>query len=139
MTAPLIDPAEPRFRLGLDDMDRTHLAFIDLVNRLGQADDAAFPSLFDGLIAHTETHFEREEQWMTASGCPALQEHRGEHRRVLAELRTLGQRAAGGRLTLGRAYVREQLPAWFALHAATMDSALAAHLKATPRGMRNRR
>jgi hemerythrin-like metal-binding protein len=132
MTAPLIDPAEPRFRLGLDDMDRTHLEFIELVNRLAQADDAGFPALFDALIAHTEAHFEREDQWMTASGFPALQEHRGEHRRVLADLRTLGQRAAGGRLTLGRAYVREQLPPWFALHAATMDSALAARLKKSP-------
>jgi hemerythrin len=62
-----------------------------------------------------------------------LQEHRGEHRRVLAELRTLGQRAAAGRLALGRAYVRERLPDWFALHAATMDSALAAHLKERPK------
>jgi hypothetical protein len=35
-----------------------------------------------------------------------------------------------GRTTLARAYLCEQIPAWFALHAVTMDSALAAHLKA---------
>ena len=134
MSAPLIDPTEPRFRLGLAEMDRTHLEFIDLVNRLAAADDAGFPALFDALLSHTETHFEREEQWMTASGFPALHEHRGEHRRVLAELRNLGQRAANGRPVLARAYIREQLPSWFALHAATVDSALAAHLKAKPTG-----
>jgi hemerythrin len=32
-----------------------------------------------------------------------------------------------GRLKLARAVVRGQLPGWFRLHAATMDSALAAH------------
>ena len=134
MSAPLIDPTEPRFCLGRDEMDRTHLEFIDLVNRLAAADNAGFPALFDALVAHTETHFEREEQCMTASGFPALHEHRGEHRRVLAELRSLGQRAANGRPALAQAYVREQLPHWFALHAATMDSALAAHLKAGSSG-----
>jgi len=30
---------------------------------------------------------------------------------------------------MGRAYVTQQLPGWFDLHAVTMDSALAAHLK----------
>ncbi|WP_295885005.1 hemerythrin domain-containing protein [uncultured Thiohalocapsa sp.] len=134
MTAPLIDPAEPRFRLGLEEMDRTHLELIDLVNRLAAVDDAGFPALFDALLAHTEAHFAQEEQWMTASAFPALHEHRGEHRRVLADLRNLGQRAASGRPALARAYVREQLPHWFALHAATMDSALAGHLKAGARG-----
>ncbi|NBC13476.1 MAG: hemerythrin [Gammaproteobacteria bacterium] len=107
MSAPLIDPTEPRFRLDLDEMDQTHLEFIDLVNRLAAADDA---------------------------GSLALHEHRGEHRRVLAELRGLGRRAANGRPALARAYVREQLPHWFALHAATMDSALAGHLKAGSSG-----
>jgi len=32
-----------------------------------------------------------------------------------------------GSLTLARAVVGGQLPGWFRLHAATMDSALAAH------------
>lgn len=134
MSAPLIDPAEPRFRLGLEETDRTHLEFIDLVNRLAAADDAGFPALFDTLLADTEAHFEREDQLMNASGFPAIKEHRGEHWRLLADLRNLGQRAAIGRPALARAYVHEQLPHWFALHAATMDSTLAAHLKARPAG-----
>jgi hypothetical protein len=38
---------------------------------------------------------------------------------------------AAGRPQLARAYVAEQIPPWLALHAATMDSALAACLKRT--------
>lgn len=65
---------------------------------------------------------------MLDGGFAALAEHRDEHRRVLGEMRSLLLRAGAGRLALARGYVCDRLPGWFALHAATMDSALAAHL-----------
>ena len=70
---------------------------------------------------------------MESSGFPAIAEHRSEHARVLRDLEILGTQLAKGRVKLARAYVREQLPDWFALHAETMDSALAAHLNGTVR------
>nr|WP_244669204.1 hemerythrin domain-containing protein [Rhodobium orientis] len=126
---------EDRHRLGVDAMDETHLAFADLVNRLGTAaDPAAFQALFAELCAHTEAHFAEEDRMMVESGFPALTEHRGEHRRVLGQLSQIGERVARGRISMGRAYVAD-LPSWFDLHAATMDSALAAHLKKTGIGL----
>ena len=130
MSGLLIDPDDPRLRLGVQEMDRVHREFIALVNALAEVDQARFPALFERLIEHTAAHFEQEEQRMIETRFPALQEHRGDHRRVLGDLRAIGQRSARAKLAMGRAYVREQLPAWFAVHAATMDSALAAHLKA---------
>jgi hemerythrin len=58
---------------------------------------------------------------------------------VLGELNRFAQKVTTGSILMGRAYVVEQLPSWFDLHAKTMDSALAAHLKAmhSPSGSGN--
>jgi hemerythrin len=128
----LIDWESGRYRLGNATMDATHAEFVALVNRLAAAEAVQFVALFQQLLEHTGDHFMREEALMVDSSFPALGEHRDEHRRVLAELRQLGSRVAAGRTALARRYVQEQLPDWFALHAATMDSALAAHLAHHP-------
>jgi hemerythrin-like metal-binding protein len=132
MSALLIDPDDPRLRLGVQEMDSVHGEFIALVNAMAEADQARFLALFERLIEHTAAHFDQEDQRMIETRFPALQEHRGDHRRVLGDLRAIGQRSTRAKLAMGRTYVREQLPAWFTVHAATMDSALAAHLKANP-------
>jgi hemerythrin len=66
---------------------------------------------------------------MRSCGFPAIREHSDEHQRILGELGRIGQRVNKGLVSFGRMYVREGLPDWFRLHAATMDSALAAHWK----------
>jgi hemerythrin len=66
------------------------------------------------------------EAMMAESGFPAAAEHQADHARVLGDLQRLHDRVARDRSTLARAYVREQLPGWFELHAKTMDAALAA-------------
>lgn len=124
----LMDPADPRFHLGHADIDGVHAEFIALANAAAAADAAGFPAAFAQLVAHTTEHFAGEEAMMAQSAYPATDEHRGEHGRVLAEMRQLDQRAQAGRTMMARAYVKERLPDWFALHTATMDSALVAHL-----------
>jgi hemerythrin-like metal-binding protein len=125
----LIDNQDPRYRLGMASMDETHQEFMTLVNRLGSADKATFIQLFPQLLEHTEIHFSSENDLMESSGFPAIREHSGEHLRVLGDLHRMGQRVAAGSVATARAYVEQALPDWFQLHAATMDSALAAHLK----------
>ncbi len=124
----LIDDFDARFVLGVPAMDRSHREMVDLVNQMDRASDASFAYLFADLVNHTRAHFASEEAMMRQSGFPAIAEHKGEHARVLGELERLAGRLRGGRLAPVRAYVREQIPDWFALHASTMDSALAAHL-----------
>lgn len=110
-------------------IDNDHDEFISLVNQLDSASNADFPALFQHLCAHTEQHFERENQLMAQFGFPAETEHKGEHQRVLGEFKQFKSRVDKGLLPFGRSFVRERLPSWFILHTATMDSALAAYIK----------
>ncbi|MEL0583997.1 MAG: hemerythrin domain-containing protein [Candidatus Thiodiazotropha sp. (ex. Lucinoma kazani)] len=127
----LIDNFEQCYLLNIESMDDTHRVFVDLVNRLGVAGKPEFTDLFSELVTHTQAHFDQENRWMEASDFPAITEHRDEHQRVLGELNRFAQKVASGSVIMGRAYVTQQLPQWFDLHARTMDSALAAHLKHT--------
>jgi hemerythrin-like metal-binding protein len=117
--------------LGIDEMDQTHREFTALVNLLIEASDAEFAALFGKLLDHCRRHFSNEGRLMRISRFPALGEHEGEHHRVYGDLVQMNRTVQRGRLALARAYVRTGLTEWFALHLATMDSALAAHLKNT--------
>jgi hemerythrin-like metal-binding protein len=125
----LINPDDPRYCLGVDSMDSTHQEFMALVNQLGSADSENFIQLFSQLLKHTEKHFSDENALMESSGFFATKEHQGEHSRVLGDLHKLGEKVAAGNISMAQAYVRKHIPEWFQLHAATMDSALAGHLK----------
>ena len=116
-------------KIGYDPIDRDHDEFIDLLNQLDSVGDAEFRELFQQLFEHTERHFERENQLMEQFSFPAAAEHKGEHQRVLGEFKQFKKRIDKGLLAFGRAFIKERLPQWFALHASTMDGALAAHIK----------
>jgi hemerythrin len=126
---PLIDDFDSRFILGVPAIDRSHREMVELINQMDGANDATFVYLFMDLVNHTRAHFASEEVMMRESLYTAIAEHKDEHARVLAELSRFYGRLGGVRTELARAYVREQMAAWFALHATTLDSALVAHLK----------
>ena len=127
--APLIPSLERGLRLQVEAIDGLHQEFADMVNAMEHAEQAEFSQLFQQLIAHTEHHFAYENRLMDETRYPAREEHRTEHRRVLAELSQLNDRLAQGELGPVRHYVCERLPRWFRLHVITMDHALANHLK----------
>jgi hemerythrin len=122
---PLIDWTDD-LAVGQDFMDEDHQAFVALVNRIAEAEEAAVPALFAALRHHAEAHFAREEDLMRRTGFFAFDCHKGEHTRVLAEMRHFQGHLDNGRGALVRAYVTETLPGWFILHRNTMDSATAA-------------
>jgi hemerythrin-like metal-binding protein len=125
----IIEWDDERFALGVEEMDRTHIEFIALINRMEDAEGVEFASLFDEMLEHTRAHFDHENRLMMEHGFPAISEHRGEHDRVLGEMTRFSKSIHKGLVAFGRSYIRDSLPQWFPLHAATMDSALAAHLK----------
>ncbi|MES9909064.1 MAG: hemerythrin domain-containing protein [Candidatus Thiodiazotropha sp.] len=127
----LIVPTDPRYQLGVASMDETHQEFIELVNKSAKADKEQFILIFEQLVEHTKAHFSAENRLMEETGFHAILEHKNEHLRVLGELNRIGQKVAAGSILMGRAYVKEQLPGWFDLHAITMDSALAAHIRSS--------
>lgn len=126
----LLENFEQAYVLGLDDMDTTHREFVALLNQLDTASKQDFIPLFAEFVQHTEAHFAQEYEWMQTYGFPPIREHHADHERVLGTLQRFNRRVAVGNTAMGRAYVREQLPSWFEQHAQTMDSALAAHIKA---------
>lgn len=115
-------------QLGFELMDLKHNEFADLLNRLEQAGGQDYPALFRQLLDHAEHHFEEENRLMEQYRFPAIAEHKGEHQRVLGELKQFGKRVDRGMVKLGREFIRERLLGWFLLHLTTMDAALAAHL-----------
>ncbi len=128
----LINPDDPRYRLGVPSMEKTHDEFIALVNRIGEADEEEFVDLFNQLLQHTEEHFASENKLMETYRFPPIHIHMEEHERVLAELRQLSEEVASGAISIAaaRSEVGEQAPTWFNQHIMTMDGALASHIKA---------
>lgn len=111
------------------EIDADHDVFIELVNKLEICSDAEFGTLFTELFTHTQQHFERENALMAEFKFPAIDEHKGEHHRVLGELTQFKKRVDKGMISFGRAYIKDRIPQWFSLHVTTMDSALNAHIK----------
>ncbi len=120
---------EAAHALGVAEMDATHQEFVALVAMLADCDDADFVGLFGKLLGHCRAHFTNEGRLMRISRFPALNEHEGEHHRVYGDLMQMHRAVQRGRIVLARAFVKKGLEEWFTLHLATMDAALAAHLK----------
>lgn len=129
IATPLIKFNDEKHRLGFDEMDATHIDFIKQVNAMASMSGEELHACFSNLLQHTVRHFEREDELMVACGFPQIAEHQQEHRKVLSEMLRFAGQLNQGKSSFARAYVRERLPEWFELHLATMDSALAWHLK----------
>lgn len=118
--------------VGYAAIDNDHDEFISLINQLDAASNADFPALFQELFAHTEQHFEHENQLMQQYAYPGEIEHEGEHQRVLGGFKQFKTRVDKGMITFGRSFVRERLPQWFGLHVTAMDIALVMHINSHP-------
>ncbi len=127
---PLIEWTE-ELVVGVPAIDEAHHEFVDLLNALPEASDAEFCSLFARLAAHSRDHFAEEERMMERTSFPVIAVHKAEHERVLAELEQVQQQLEQGDFGAARAYVKDQLSAWFILHRNTMDYVTAAHIQRT--------
>lgn len=121
--------SDERYGLDLNLMDDHHKGFVHLLSALTVASDGEYATLFPELVRHTHKHFAHEEKLMQDTNFPALEEHISDHRRVLGDLKNMLDRVERGRMMMPREYVRSGMPEWCTQHLATMDSALAAHLK----------
>lgn len=115
---------------GIDPMDTTHREFVELVDGLLFCPDAELVGRLQTLAEHTREHFSQENRWMSESGFPPIAIHQGEHQQVLSAMEQVLEQARQGDPNPARRLIG-QLPAWFEQHAATMDNALAMHLRRT--------
>jgi hemerythrin-like metal-binding protein len=114
--------------LDMPAMDRTHQEFVSLLADVQNAPDAQALEAWQTLLAHTEAHFDQEDAWMRATGFAQDNCHSVQHHVVLREMRDAQHWPHDARAR-GLRRLADQLAAWFAVHAQTMDAALALHLR----------
>lgn len=117
-----------KYVLNVQKMDATHREFAERVTEIETTPAENLAVVLDKLIAHTVEHFEAENQWMLETKFPAYSEHFGEHQRVLLLLNVIRRVVLRSPAVVYE--LAHDLTGWFEVHLATMDSALAAHIKA---------
>lgn len=116
------------FTLDLALMDETHQEFVVLLAEVESASDETVVECWKQLVAHTQEHFDREDQWMVLTRFARGNCHSSQHEMVLNVLKEGTKRGLMGELEVIRQMARE-LVDWFPAHAQAMDAALAAHLR----------
>lgn len=110
------------FKLGLGFQDADHEESVALMNALQTCSDDALPALFAQHAQHLREHLERENALMERTGFFAIEVHKGEHDRVLAETAAMQAKLDAGDIATVRAYVTDALPNWFLNHLESMDT-----------------
>lgn len=106
--------------LGVGFVDHDHCEAVEMINRLAAtAAPAERLGLARAFSHHCIEHFAREEEMMVKTGFFALEPHREEHRRVVAELDEVIRALEAGEPC--EDYFTVELPQWFLEHRATMD------------------
>lgn len=114
--------------LDLPVMDDTHREFVVLLAQVETAADDALLAHWRALVAHTDDHFGREDQWMQSTRFSSSNCHSVQHKVVLQVMREGIASGEAGELGVVRQMARE-LAIWFPQHAQSMDAALALHLR----------
>lgn len=109
-------------------MDETHQEFVDLLAKVVESPDDTLLTRWALLIDHTQDHFDREDQWMAATGFASGNCHASQHSIILQVMREGGKRGLEGDLAIVRQMAYE-LGLWFPQHAQSMDASLALHLR----------
>ena len=116
-----------RFLLGHAEMDATHKEFVDLVNALLVVNDADLPAALAAFVAHAESHFAQENEWMEKNDFPPRDCHIDEHNKVLESAHEVQLQLAQGDVAIVRELAKALMD-WFPAHADYLDSALATWL-----------
>lgn len=119
---------EERYSVGIPAVDHEHKELIELINRL--YDEAAAKSakdpvvgFFGDLFKGISAHFALEERFMRERGYDQLSQHKGDHERLLDEIRDLMEDfEAVSRFD--ERLLTNALDAWFSRHFETHDARL---------------
>ena len=109
-------------------MDDTHQEFVELLASVVQSTDTSLVAAWSALITHTQAHFDKEDQWMQATGFAPGNCHASQHLVILQVMREGEKRGQEGDLPVVRQMAYE-LGLWFPQHAQSMDASLALHLR----------
>ncbi|MDA8230603.1 MAG: hemerythrin family protein [Magnetospirillum sp.] len=118
--------------VGIGFMDHDHAETAALINAVAEAGPDQLPETFRRFLAHTEAHFAREETMMREVGFFAYGPHKGEHDRVLEDLRATAKTLETGTAMDSRAMAHD-LADWLIGHRDSMDMVTANFARANGR------
>jgi hemerythrin len=110
---------------GIAFQDDDHEQAVVVMNALQTCTDEELPGLYKTLHEHTKEHLAREDDLMDRIGFFAMEVHKGEHKRVLAEMQEFQDKLDTGEIAEVRKYVTKTVPEWFLNHLESMDTATA--------------
>jgi hemerythrin len=95
---------DPRYRVGIPQVDREHQRLFDIIAEVDRALDAAdresvaeaLRHAIGDLIDYTRSHFTSEEALMASAGYPALAAHRELHSELLRRVSEMRMRVELG-------------------------------------------
>jgi hemerythrin len=114
------------FNLGIPDVDFEHRELVDLINalhdRLTQPDRKTEVEDFLGeIFARISAHFALEERTMVLKDYPEYWPHKGDHERLLDQLRDIMEDVEADR-PLDADDLSRRLDDWFSVHFRTFDA-----------------
>jgi hemerythrin-like metal-binding protein len=117
------------FETGIPDVDHEHRELVDLINELHErlGDDAAQDEVarFLGeVFARISAHFALEETIMRKHRYDEYQDHKGDHERLLDELRDIMDAHDAGAYLDYREALSRAVHDWFVNHFKTRDARL---------------
>ena len=116
------------YSVGIEAVDHEHRQLIDLINRLHDELDApaaklTVPAFFGDLLKGISAHFALEEKFMRDRGYDGLEPHKGDHERLLDDLREIMD-AFEHSEDIDRIELAQRLDSWFSRHFRTHDARL---------------
>jgi hemerythrin len=119
---------EKRYSVGIEAVDHEHRELVELINRLheqakAQGSKVAVLGFFGDLYKAISAHFALEERFMREKGYDQLSQHKGDHERLLDEIRDIMEDYEVNDLFEER-LLAQRLDAWFSRHFETHDARL---------------
>ncbi len=124
------------YSVGIEAVDHEHKELIDLINRPHGELDASdarstVPRFFGDLLKGISSHFALEEKFMRDLRYDELASHKGDHERLLDDLRGIMD-AFELSEDVDRVELAQRLDAWFSHHFRTQDARLHQHFGMHP-------
>lgn len=119
---------EKRYSVGIEAVDHEHRELVELINRLheqakAQGSKMAVLGFFGDLYKAISAHFALEERFMREKSYDQLRQHKGDHERLLDEIRDIMEDYEVNDLFEER-LLAQRLDAWFSRHFETHDARL---------------
>jgi hemerythrin len=119
---------EKRYSVGIEAVDHEHRELVDLINRLhekatAQGSKLAVLGFFGDLYKAISAHFALEERFMREKRYDQLPQHKGDHERLLDEVRDLMEDYEVHDV-FDEKVLAQRIDAWFSRHFESHDARL---------------